>query len=199
MDIKKVRPDPEGTSKSRRAKGSRCWTVWKKVFVIFMIGGALIYGLSVHVIRSEAAASCQFDDEIPKNIKEYCEEIGQAKGICPELLEAIAWHESRFIPTVKNKNCYGLMQINVKIHQDRIENLGYTSKDMLKAKPNIEVAADYLAELYEDYGDENPIVLSLYSGAGWDAVEKYKEYGFITDYVDDILTRSAKYERLHGK
>lgn len=86
-----------------------------------------------------------------------------------------------------------------KIHQDRIENLGYTTKDMLKAKPNIEVAADYLAELYEDYGDENPIVLSLYSGAGWDAVEKYKEYGFITDYVDDILTRSAKYERLHGK
>lgn len=199
MDIKKVRLIQRGHQKAGGEKGSRCWTVWRKVFVIFMIGGTLIYGLSVHVIRSEAAASNQFDDGIPKNIKEYCEEIGQAKGICPELLEAIAWHESRFIPTVKNKNCYGLMQINVKIHQDRIENLGYTSKDMLKAKPNIEVAADYLAELYEDYGDENPIVLSLYSGAGWDAVEKYKEYGFITDYVDDILTRSANYERLHGK
>lgn len=199
MDIKKVRLIQRGHQKAGGEKGSKCWTVWKKVFVIFMIGGALIYGLSVHVIRSEAAASNQFDDGIPKNIKEYCEEIGQAKGICPELLEAIAWHESRFIPTVKNKNCYGLMQINVKIHQDRIENLGYAAKDMLKAKPNIEVAADYLAELYEDYGDENPIVLSLYSGAGWDAVEKYKEYGFITDYVDDILTRSANYERLHGK
>lgn len=199
MDIKRVRPDPEGTSKSRRGKGSRCWACWKKVFVIVMIGGVLIFGLSVQVIRAEAAASNQLDDGIPKEIRQYCEEIGDNYGICPELLEAIAWHESRFIPTVKNKNCYGLMQINVKIHQDRIENLGYTTKDMLKAKPNIEVAADYLAELYEDYGDENPIVLSLYSGTGWDAVEKYKEYGFITDYVDDILTRSAKYERLHGK
>lgn len=189
---------PRGTQ-SAGGDMLKCVGKIKKCAAFILCWGFLIYGLSVHVIRSEAAASYQFDDGIPKNIREYCEEIGQAKGICPELLEAIAWHESRFIPTVKNKNCYGLMQINIKIHQDRIENLGYTSKDMLKAKPNIEVAADYLAELYEDYGDENPIVLSLYSGAGWDAVEKYKEYGFITDYVDDILTRSAKYERLHGK
>lgn len=189
---------PRGTQ-SAGGDMLKCVGKLKKCAAIFLCWGFLIIGLSVHVIRSEAAASNQFDDGIPKNIKEYCEEIGQAKGICPELLEAIAWHESRFIPTVKNKNCYGLMQINIKIHQDRIENLGYTSKDMLKAKPNIEVAADYLAELYEDYGDENPIVLSLYSGAGWDAVDKYKEYGFITDYVENILTRSAKYERLHGK
>ena len=189
---------PRGTQ-SAGGDMLKCVGKLKKCAAIFLCWGFLIIGLSVHVIRSEAAASNQFDDGIPKNIKEYCEEIGQAKGICPELLEAIAWHESRFIPTVKNKNCYGLMQINVKIHQDRIENLGYTTKDMLKAEPNIEVAADYLAELYEDYGDENPIVLSLYSGAGWDAVEKYKEYGFITDYVNDILTKSAKYERLHGK
>ena len=46
---------------------------------------------------------------------------------------------------------------------------------------------------------QTPIVLSLYSGAGWDAVENYKEYGMMTDYVEDILTRSARYERLHGK
>ena len=63
---------------------------------------------------------------------------------------------------------------------------------MLTAYPNIKVAADYLADLYETYGDENPIVLSLYSGAGWDAVEKYKEYGQMTDYVEDILTRGGQ-------
>lgn len=38
MDIKRVRPDPEGTSKSQRGKGSGCWTCWKKVFVIIMMG-----------------------------------------------------------------------------------------------------------------------------------------------------------------
>ena len=70
---------------------------------------------------------------------------------------------------------------------------------MLEPGPNIEVAADYLAELYQTYGDDSPIVLSLYSGAGWDAVENYKENGTMTDYVEEILTRSANYERLHGK
>lgn len=173
--------------------------VWGKMKKTILCWGFLIIGLSVQTIRSEAAASNQFDDEIPKEIIEYCEEIGPAYDICPELLEAIAWHESRFIEDVKNKNCWGLCQVNVKIHADRIDKLGYTSKDMLKAKPNIEVAADYLAELYEQYGDDNPIILSLYSGAGWDAVEKYKENGMMTDYVEDILSRSANYERLHGK
>lgn len=185
---------PRGTHKGRRG-WSKCVGNVAKV----LCWGILFIGLSVQTIRSEAAASSQFDDEIPKEIRQYCETIGSDYDICPELLEAIAWHESRFIPTVKNKNCYGLMQINVKVHKDRIESLGYTSKDMLKAEPNIMVAADLLHELYELYGDDNPIVLSLYSGAGWDAVENYKEYGMMTDYVEDILTRSSRYERLHGK
>lgn len=146
-----------------------------------------------------ASSQTYLSDEIPKEIKEYCEEIGAEKNICPEILESIAYHESRFIPDVTNKNCYGLMQINVKIHADRIEKLGYTKEDMLTAYPNIEVAADYLLELYETYGDDNPIVLSLYAGEGWKAVEKYKEYGFMTQIVSDILEKSAEYERLHGK
>lgn len=190
---------PRGTHQRPEGKRTRCVGKIKCALCIFLCWGCLITGLSVQVIRSEAAASCQNDDEIPKEIKEYCEEIGEEFGICPELLEAIAWHESRFIPNVTNKNCYGLMQVNVKIHAERIEKYDYTAEDMLTAYPNIKVAADYLAELYETYGDDNPIVLNLYSGAGWKAVEKYKEYGFLTAYVDEILTRSASYERLHGK
>lgn len=198
MNIAKWHHLPRGTHQQPEGKRLRCDGSLKKCTVIFLCLGVFILGLSVHSIRSEAAASSP-DDEIPSEIKDYCEDIGSDYGICPELLEAIAWHESRFIPDVTNKNCYGLMQINVKIHADRIEKLGYTKEDMLTAYPNIEVAADYLLELYETYGDDNPIILSLYSGAGWKAVEKYKEYGFLTEYVDDILTRSANYERLHGK
>ena len=183
----------------RRGKG-RGSVGKKNVYCVFlMMLGILLWTFSPVNVEASAIHQASVNDGIPSEIKEYCEEIGRNFDICPEILEAIAWHESRFIPTVKNKNCYGLCQVNVKIHQDRIEECGYTEEDMLEAYPNIFVAADYLSDLYETYGDENPIVLSLYSGAGWDAVEKYKEYGFITDYVDDILTRSAKYERLHGK
>lgn len=186
---------PRGSHQCPEGKRTGCEGIMKKVIFLW---GILLWTLSP--IRSEAAASCQTSiDGIPENVKSICEEIGAETDICPELLESIAWHESRFIPTVKNKNCWGLCQVNVKLHKDRMEVFGYTPDDMLTEYPNIRVAADYLSELYETYGDDNPIVLSIYSGAGWDAVEKYKEYGQMTEYVEDILTRGANYERLHGK
>ena len=189
---------PRGTHSSPRGKRTDCVGIMKLCTAVFLLVGILFIGLSVQTIRSEASAM-RPDDEIPKDVKKYCEEIGSDYGICPELLEAIAWHESRFIPTAKNKKCWGLCQINIKVHKDRIEKYGYTDEDMLEPYANLTVAADLLAELYEQYGDDNPIILMLYSGAGWDAIEKYKEYGFLTEYVEDILTRSASYERLHGK
>ena len=90
------------------------------------------------------------------------------------------------------------MQVNVKVHKERIEKYGWAADDMFDPEKNLTVAADLLKELYDTYGDDNPIVLSLYSG-NWKAVQKYKEYGFLTTYVDDVLTRSAEYERIHGK
>lgn len=192
MRQSKVRSSSGGTPKGRLKGAERL----RRVLCIFLCWGlSLVY--LFQPIRSEA--SKPQSEEIPEEIKKICEEVGEEFTICPELLEAIAWHESRFIPEVKNKNCYGLMQINVKVHAQRIEDCGYTQDDMLKAYPNIYVAADYLNELYETYGDDNPIILTLYGGGGWAAVEKYKEYGFLSKYVNDILTRSAEYERQHEK
>ena len=201
MREKEKHHHPRGALQSPRGKRTESVGMIKSALMIFLLVGILMTGLSVQTIRSEAAASCQTSemDGIPKEIKQYCEEIGAEFNFCPELLEAMAYHESRFIEDVTNKNCYGLIQVNIKVHKDRMEKYGYTAKDMLKAYPNIKVAADYLAELYSQYGDDNPVVLSLYSGAGWKAVEKYKEYGFMTDYVEDVLTRSEHYERIHGK
>lgn len=186
---------PRGTHQRLEGKRTRCVGMKKRCIAIFLLG-IFFFGHSVQ-IRAEAAAS--IENEIPEQIKKDCEEIGEEFDICPELLESIIWHESRFLPEVTNKNCWGLCQVNVKIHADRIEKYEYTKDDMLTAYANIKVAADYLAELYATYGDDNPIVLTLYSGAGWAAVEKYKEYGTMTEYVKNVLSRSAEYERLHGK
>lgn len=186
---------PRGTHQRLAGKRTRCVGMKKRCIAIFLLG-IFFFGPSVQ-IRAEAAAS--IENEIPESIKKDCEEIGTEYDICPELLEAIAYNESRFIEDVTNENCWGLCQVNVKVHAERIEKFGYTEDDMLTSYPNIKVAADYLAELYDTYGDDNPIVLSLYSGAGWAAVEKYKEYGTMTKHVQNILTRSAAYERLHGK
>lgn len=196
MGQNKVRA-PGGTpSHWGMAKGAG---VLKKVIFLCWVG--LFAGLLFQPIRSEAKAICQtphYEDGIPEEIRILCEQIGEEFEICPELLESMAYQESRFIPTVRSKNYYGLMQINVKIHKDRIEKYGWTADDMFDPEKNLTVAADLLKELYDTYGDDNPIVLSLYSG-NWKAVKKYKEYGFLTTYVDDVLTRSAEYERIHGK
>lgn len=187
---------PRGIPKSKRG---RTHGIGRTKLFLMMLG--IVAGLLIQPVRSEAEGltnTIQVEDGILEDVKSYCEEIGEMFDICPELLESMAYQESRFIPTVRNGSHYGLMQVNVKIHADRIEKYGYTTKDMFKPYPNIVVAADYLAELYATYGDENPIILSIYSGS-WKAVSKYKEYGVMTPYVEEVLTRSAEYERFHGK
>lgn len=182
-------------------RGKRLVAAKKGVAIFLGIWGLLI-GLFLNPVI--ARAECQgvtsiYDDGIPLNVRIYCEVVGAEKNICPEILESIAYRESRYTIDAVNGDYKGLMQVNVVIHKDRLTKYGYTVSDMTNsAYANIQVAADYLAELYETYGDDNPIVLSVYSG-NWKAVSDYKEYGWLCPYVEDVLTRSAELERVHGK
>lgn len=183
-----------GESYSRSGKGKRKFLMFGGILV-----GLLLISQPLTVKANRLSyQEPQYEDGIPSDIRKYCELVGTEYNICPELLEAMAYNESRFIPTVKNKKCYGLMQVNVKVHADRIEKYGWTADDMYDPYKNLMIAADFLKELYDTYGDENPIVLSIYSG-NWKAVEKYKEYGIMTKYVETVLDKSAEYERLHDK
>lgn len=148
--------------------------------------------------NSQSIQQVTYQDGIPEEIRPYFDQVGAEFNICPELLEAIAYRESRFVPKAKNKNHIGIMQVNVKIHKKRIEKYGWTEADMYDPYKNITVAADYLYELYEKYGDDNPIILNIYSGNS-KANAYYKEYGFLSEYCKDVLTRSEEYETLHGK
>ncbi len=171
-------------------------------FLWFCLGGILaslfLSSTTVWARDPDYQKVVRYDDGIPAEIREIFERVGEEYDICPELMEAIGYRESRFIENVTNGWHYGIMQVDVKVHAERIKNLGYTSKDMFKAEPNIRVAADYLKELYDTYGDDDPIILCLYSG-NWKALQRYKEYGWLCPYVSDTLTRAADYERKHGK
>lgn len=183
-----------GETDSRSGNGRRKFLMFGGILV-----GLLLISQPLTVkANSLSYQDPQYEDGIPSDIRKYCELVGTEYNICPELLEAMAYNESRFIPTVKNKKCYGLMQVNVKVHADRIEKYGWTADDMYDPYKNLMIAADFLKELYDTYGDENPIVLSIYSG-NYTAVEKYKEYGIMTKYVETVLNKSAEYERLHDK
>jgi len=158
------------------------------VTVAFIIATIVFNALS---ITAEA-------NGVPDEIRGYAEEIGSEYGICPELLESIAYWESRFDPTAVSKNgkYIGLMQVNPKIHADRMKELGVD--DLTDPKGCMRVAADYLLELFEENEDVG-IVLLQYSGSNMDRISQYERTGNMTKYVDKVLRLSEVYERLHSK
>ena len=140
------------------------------------------------------AVSKDADTWLSEEVQEYCEEIGEEYGICPEFLEAIIETESRGQADAENGGCKGLMQIAEKWHRGRMKRLGVM--DILDPYSNILVGADYLAELFEEYGEAS-LVLDIYHGDS-KAMRNY-ESGILSEYAEKILGRSAELERLHGK
>lgn len=143
--------------------------------------------------------------EIPVEIIEITEIIGQKYDICPELLQAIIWQESRCIASVKNSSCSGLMQINVanKFNKDHIKematdkNLTY-SEAIFDVEINIEAGAQLLKYLFDNFGDDPAEILMRYNGDSTN-LKRYKNGGDMSQYAKDTLEISELLERAHGK
>ena len=154
---------------------------------------------------SAAAAACMLfgmavtakdaDTEIPTEYVQYCEEAGQAYSICPELLMALIEEESGGNPdAVGAAGEIGLMQVYPKYHLERMERLGM--RYLFDPRENVFVAADYLAELFAEYGDAGTVLMA-YNGTK-DAAGRGGT-GNYTEYARRVLKRSAQLERLHKK
>ena len=133
---------------------------------------------------------------IPEEIYQDAQIIGHEFNICPELLMAMAERESRCLPGVENGSCKGLMQVNASCHKQRFIEAGWSETEWIDPYKNMYVAADYLADLFDDYEDVG-IVLGLYHGES-NAVSRAQK-GQLSSYVTKILDRSAELERIHGK
>lgn len=155
-----------------------------------LLAAALMAAPQMEVRASEALTDQQ--------IRELTETAGaeyNIYNICPELLQAIAWRESNYIPDVDNGSCKGLMQVSSRWHTGRMKELGVT--DLHDPVGNMMVAADYLAELFEEHEDAS-VVLMFYSGDS--RAEDYSRgIGKMSSYVSEVLEASAALEREHGK
>lgn len=156
-----------------------------------ILTGMAILALAAGPVKQEAFV---YDPSIPEEIQEACERYGAEYDICPELLEAICYYESRYIADVSNKDCKGLMQINEPVQKERMEKLGVT--DIYDVDSNIHTGADLLGELFSEYKDVGT-VLMLYHGEK-DAVKKGNA-GKLSKYAQRIINKSEKLERAHGK
>lgn len=116
-------------------------------------------------------------------------------NICPELLMAMIEQESSGDPKVANgAGDTGLLQVNAKWHRDRMEKLGVT--DLTDAYSNILVATDYLAQLFEEEGDDLYLVLMKYN-MKHDRAEELYNSGIYSEYATTISQRAWELEVLH--
>lgn len=146
--------------------------------------------LSVAPVQQAYALDFIYADDIYS----MCVDICEPYDICPELVQAIIWRESRYAKDAVNGNCKGLMQINQCCHMERMERLGVT--DLNNPYDNIRVGVDYLAELYREY-EETSYVLDIYSGKA-DAENIFKS-GRMSAYSRSITQLAEELEVEHGK
>lgn len=122
------------------------------------------------------------------SLKSICQHIGNAYGIDPKLLQAIAWQESRYkVNAVGGSNDSGLCQIVPRWHGDRMKKLGIT--DIFDPYSNVLLCADILDELKNHkYGDDIIFVLMAYNMGAYGATKPY-ESGVISSYATDVLNK----------
>lgn len=129
--------------------------------------------LSDETFRTEFLEICYEYDEFPENVL------------------AVIYTESRFDPEADNGICIGMMQINEKWHEERMEKLGVT--DLTDPISNIKVGVDYLAELQD--GRSLKYALMIYNMGFTKAREALNEYGYskyansISEYAENIRTK----------
>lgn len=139
----------------------------------------------------EPPFSFWIDPEIPFDIQDNAHYYGDIYNISPQFLEAVAWQESRWDPSVEAGGCIGLMQINEHWHLDRMERLEVSHDDLYTVSGSMHVAADYLAELFEEYEDPAE-VLMIYNGDS--GVENYRNGGEASEYANSILSMTRELE-----
>ena len=138
-----------------------------------------------------------YDPDIPEDIQDAAWKYGELYNICPEFLIAVAKRESEFNPEAVNGSCVGLMQVSLRWHTDRMERCHVTEEEMWTVDGSMHVAADYLAELFDEYEDA-ALVLMIYNGDS-DASSFAQGDCDMSDYASDILTYSRELEEKHGK
>lgn len=133
-----------------------------------------------------------YDVPLSTDLQEYiiecCEQYpSEINQVSLELILAVIERESNFNPDAigDNGNALGLMQIQPRWHQARMERLGVT--DLLDPYQNVRVGIDYLAECLKGYETLDE-ALTVYNAGPSGAYTLYFSKGILASpYANDVL------------
>ena len=126
------------------------------------------------------------DHDIQAFVIRACEDL----NMDPAVIIAMIDQESDFRADCigDNGEAVGLMQIQQKWHQERMDKLGVT--DLMNPLQNVAVGMDYLAELLAE-GNGLEWALMAYNG-GSQYADDLTEKGMVSDYATEVLANSEK-------
>lgn len=130
------------------------------------------------------------DEELQIWVFDYCKD----KHINPYLVFAMCERESNYNADEvgDSGNSLGIMQIQPKWHQWRMDKLGLF--DWMDATQNIMIGIDILLDLYSK-NDDTAWVLMAYNG-GVAYADRYYEAGNISEYAEYIMARAEELEQI---
>ena len=137
-------------------------------------------------IETKILMDVPLEDDLQLFIIDYCEE----RHISPALVMAMIERESRYTADTvgDNGNSLGLMQIQPRFHQERMQRLGCT--DLLDPYQNVMVGIDILAELSESYGTCEAVLMAYNGGPGY--ASKMISKGQIREYARYVIDRASE-------
>ena len=133
-------------------------------------------------------------------LQEYVCEVAEGYGICPMVVYALMWKESRFDTEALNitnkEHSVGLMQVNLMWHQTRMYKLGITNA--ADPKQNILLGIDYLAELmtYEDRNNNTLEWVLMAYNAGPTGADELTAQGTVTEYAKSVMDKLLEYSEV---
>ena len=104
-----------------------------------------------------------YDVPLERELQDHIMKLCEIRSIDPAIVMAMIERESDYRADCigDNGKSYGLMQIQKRHHEDRMDNLGCT--DLLDVYENVAVGIDYLAELRDKYDGNIEMALVAYN------------------------------------
>ena len=145
---------------------------------------------TIHEQDTEVKTHLYYDIPLDEDLQDYILEVCHDYGVNHLIILGMIEKESTFGPNVigDNGEAFGLMQVQPKWHQERMDRLGVT--DISDPYQNVLVGVDYFAEMLS-YDRGIAWALMAYNGGATYANELTDE-GVISSYVTDVFDNAGR-------